>query len=395
MRYYLSDRLVLKRLESPCIYNVGEDELYELDEAGFNFLLLCSGPDGREINHADRAFVDYCISEGILTTKKTDIKRPPVIASPIPSLRYLEFQITDKCNLRCGHCYVGEPQGREISISHCKAVLDEFELLQGLRLLITGGEPLMHSCFSEFNRLLPGYAFRKILFTNGLMVDREVVKELNVDELQISIDGMEHGHDAVRGKGSFRKALKGAKEALEAGMPVSVATMVHRENLLEFDEMERLFRRLGIRDWTVDVPCPEGRLRDNDTLLVDPETGGMFFKYGFGNGLHDSAEGFGCGLHLASVLAGAEVCKCAFYRSMPAGNINEGLASAWKRIKPIPLKDLDCARASCAVLEECRGGCRYRASAISGDPKATNHAVPGRQCDPYKCFYYGMTHAEL
>ncbi len=390
MKYFLSEGFVLKRIETPSVYDVRGDELYELDEDGFGFLVSCAGPDGCDFDTADPEFVNYCLSEGILTANTVEVKRPPVGASPVPSLRYLEFQITDRCNLKCRHCYIGEPKNKEIPIQQCKAVLDEFEAMQGLRLMITGGEPLMHSRFPEFNRLLPGYGFRKILFTNGLLLNRMSIEELNVDEIQISIDGMERGHDAMRGEGTFRNAIRAVEETLRAGMQVSVATMVHRENLTEFDEMEHLFRRLGIKDWTVDVPCPEGRLREDDVLRVEPKTGGRFLGYGFGSGLHAGGEGFGCGLHLAAVLPGGEVCKCAFYRDSPAGNVREGLASAWGRIKPVDLNSLDCASLSCPVLCECRGGCRYRAAARLGDPNARNDAVFGAACDLYKCYYYGI-----
>ena len=55
--------------------------------------------------------------EGILTKEppynklrgtkiQNDKRRPPIKKSPVPSLRYLELQITDRCNLRCRHCYI-------------------------------------------------------------------------------------------------------------------------------------------------------------------------------------------------------------------------------------------------------------------------------------------------
>jgi len=67
--------------------------------------------------------------------------------------------------------------------------------------------------------------------------------------------------------------------------------MIHRRNLQEFDEMERLFKGLGVRDWTVDVPCPEGNMKDNDILRVPPETGGRLMNYGFGGSLHGGERG--------------------------------------------------------------------------------------------------------
>jgi radical SAM protein with 4Fe4S-binding SPASM domain len=201
---------------------------------------------------------------------------------------------------------------------------------------------------------------------------------------------MEHGHDTLRGKGTFRKVIKSVEMALGFGMPASVATMVHRENQTEFDEMKRLFQGLGIREWTVDVPCPEGSFKDNDMLQVSPAIGSKFLDYGFGGGLHGGGEGFGCGLHLAAVLAGGEICKCAFYSHSPAGTIGKGLSDAWTRIKPVNLQDLECARLLCGVIDECRGGCRYRASMISGNHKERIDTVTGIERDLYKCFHYGI-----
>ncbi len=238
MRYYLSDGFVLKWLETPSVYDIKEDELYELDNAAFEFLKECAGSDGCGDERADNEFIDYCISERILTTEPVAVKRSSLLKSPIPSLRYLELQITDKCNLKCGHCYIGKPKNNEISPDKIKIVLDEFEEMQGLRLLITGGEPLMHSHFDEINTLLPEYNFRKILFTNGLLLNEEVLKGLNVDEIQFSVDGMKRGHEAIRGKGTYKIVMKKIHETIDAGIIVSIATMVHGRNIDEFDEME-------------------------------------------------------------------------------------------------------------------------------------------------------------
>jgi radical SAM protein with 4Fe4S-binding SPASM domain len=392
VRYYLAESVALKWLESPCLYDIREDELYELDEEGFAFLRECTEPDGGDPQKADPAFAEYCFSEGLLTRARINIRRPPVFRSQVPSLRYLELQITDKCNLKCRHCYLGNPQNKELSIPQLRSLLDEFEAMQGLRLLITGGEPLMHSRFSEINGLLADYAFRKILFTNGLLLDMEMIKSLRADELQFSVDGMEHGHEALRGHGTFRKVMNALEMSMESGMTVSVATMVHSENISEFKEMEALFLSLGIRDWTVDVPCSEGNLYDNKALCVPPETGGKLLAYGFGKGLHGSGEGFGCGLHLAAVLANGDICKCAFYSGSPAGHIRDGLSGAWARVKPVNLAELECSGFSCPELDECRGGCRYRASVLEkGEIRPGAEIGPyGIGRDFYKCFYYGI-----
>ncbi len=380
MPLYLSENCSLKWLETPSVYNSKTDELYELDEKGFEFLRSCAHQSGCKSCNPDAQFVDYCVSEGILQTEHVSIVRAPAIKAPVPSLRYLELQITDKCNLRCRHCYLGEPQKNELSLEDIKLVLDEFEVMQGLRLLITGGEPLMHSRFSAINEMLAEYSFRKVLFTNGLMLDKGAIKGLNIDEVQFSIDGIEKGHDALRGKGTHKKTIASLNEALKLGMQTSVATMVHNKNLDEFEIMSQVFADMGIRDWTVDVPCLSGNLMLNPEMHVPPEIAGRLMRYGFGGGLHGGGEGYGCGLHLAAVTPTGDICKCAFYADFSAGKIKDGLRKAWASIKPININDMECAKPVCAYIDACRGGCRFRAEAAGG---------AGRR-DLYKCHEFGI-----
>ncbi len=378
MRYFLSAGSVLKWLESPSVYNIRSDELYELDEAAFEFLRKCADGSGCEADGGDGEFLEYALDEGIITTDRVIARRPPVKRSAEPSLRYLELQITRRCNLRCGHCYIGPSENLELDVDRIAAIVYEFEEMQGLRLMITGGEPLLHGRFGDINDLLPRYAIRKILFTNGTLLSGETLSSLNVDEIQISIDGLEPGHDAVRGKGTFRKAMDAAGRALDAGFDVSVSTMVHAMNLNEFGKMAGLFERIGIKDWSVDVPCVEGNLRNNPLLQLGPEVAGRFLRYGFGEALHAGAEGFACGLHLASVMADGKVARCAFYSDSSVGSVDEGLEACWRRIRPVGLDELAC---DCSVKEACRGGCRYRAG-LFGDSRGK---------DLYRCFAYDVS----
>lgn len=375
MRYFLSDTCSLKWLETPSVYNMKTDELYDLDDESFEFLTECSSVNGGRSDSRD--FTDYCLEEGILVIEGVHGRRPPLIKSPCPSLRYIELQITDMCNLDCRHCYIGEKEKAELSVDVIKKVLQEFEQMQGLRLLITGGEPLMHSCFGEINDILPAFSFRKALFTNGTLLERENVEGLNVDEVQISIDGLEDSHDLVRGRGTFRAAVDAAKSCLDRGLAVSVSTMVHPTNLNDFDAMEKLFISMGVRDWTVDVPCMAGNMQSNKELMVSPGEGGRYLTYGYGGGIHAGEPGFGCGLHLMAVSSKGRASKCTFYSDSPAGSLAEGLATCWQKIAPIRLSELRC---DCAHLEHCRGGCRYRAESLEGPL--------GR--DLYRCSMYDI-----
>lgn len=373
MQYFLSKESVLKWLENPSVYHIKKDELYELDYEAFEFLRRCSA--GKECGSDDKKFIDYCTKEGILSRKKSGLKRPPIKKSPVPSLRYLELQVTDRCNLRCRHCYISDNSGKELSINQIRKVLKEFEAMQGLRVLITGGEPLLHGRFKEINSILPGFFLRKILFTNGLLLNKKMLGNLNVNEIQVSIDGMEKAHDSLRGKGTFRRAMRSINLAMDSGFDVSISTMVHQKNLRDFNKMENLFKRIGIKDWTVDVPCVTGRLRENTDFQLSPKQAGKYLKYGYGGGIHSGEKGFGCGLYLISVSASGKISKCTFYSDRAVGTIKNGLRKCWEKIKPARLDKLDC---DCKYIEKCRGGCRYRAEVL-GDAKGK---------DLYRCALY-------
>lgn len=372
MVYFLADNVVLRWLEVPFAYNIAHDDLFELDEESFEFLRDCI--KGKSTHRT--SFVEYCLNEGILSDVQRKTKHPPISRSPVPSLRYLELQITNKCNLLCKHCYIEDHSYSELSLNDLLSLLKEFEEMQGLRVLVTGGEPLLYTRFEELNEALSLYSVRKVLLTNGLLINKRTIKKLNFHEIQISIDGLEESHDALRGQGTFRKSMDSIRLAKESGFDVSVATIIHPKNIADLDKLEAILSSMEIKTWTVDLPCFEGRLRSNREFSLSPEEGGKYLKYGFGDDLHASFPNYGCGLHLMAVTARGEVARCTFYSNKNVGTIKEGLRRGWERLRPVRLEELKC---DCEYIEACRGGCRYRAELLTGDPLGK---------DLYRCSFY-------
>jgi radical SAM protein with 4Fe4S-binding SPASM domain len=354
----------LKRLEEPYLYDIENDELYELGEEAYQFLLKCSQGERVSVRKEDREFIQYCLSENLITLSETPVKRSGIsLPSPTPSLRYLEFQITDRCNLRCRHCYIGDSLHQDLPPEKIFKVLKEFEEIQGLRLLLSGGEPLLHPHFWKINEILREYLFRSILLSNGTLITKETAKKLRVHEVQISLDGMKEGHESIRGGGTFEKTLQAIDNLQEADIRVSVATMIHRRNLEEFDKLSSLVQSKSIREWNVDIPCLAGRMEENKDFCVSPSEAGPFLQYGYGGGLHSSGENATCGAHLCAIFPNGDVAKCGLFSQDPVGFIGEGLRVCWERIPRIQLKELTCG---CPEIEECRGGCRFRAK-LQGD----------------------------
>ncbi len=377
-RYYVLGRdILLRRLEEPMVYNVRTDDLFEVDDEAFSLLARCAEHGGiPEADVRDLSFSETCLSEGILALRNTPgapRRRQSIDPAPVPSLRYLEVQITRRCNLSCGHCYLGEAEPRDLDARVFRRAVEDFDRLQGLRLLISGGEPLMHPSFEAINDVLGASPLRKVLLTNGLLLPRWLDR-LNVHEVQVSIDGLEPSHDALRGAGTFTRAWDALEKTLEAGLDVSVATVVHKGNYHDLPRLEGLIRDLGLSEWNVDIPCPSGRWAENE-LTADEMAHALSF--GFGGSLHGGGGAWTCGAHLMAITPEGRAAKCGFYGHNPVGPVEDGLAPLWERI---PRDRLNTLRCQCSFIDECRGGCRFRAE-TAGDV---------HEPDPAKCALYGV-----
>jgi len=366
----LAPGYVLRKLEQTLVYNISDDQLYELDDEAFEFLKKCNGKNplskligaGKE----SREFLEYTLNEGIVRLG-TDTRKIKIGKSPIPSLRYLLLNITNKCNLACKHCYLGTPGNAHIEPRMFENAVSHFEDMGGMKLMLSGGEPLLHPRFWDLMEVLPSYELRVILLSNGTLIDKNVALKLctYVDEVQVSIDGIS-SHDMIRGKGSYDKAMRGILNLRSAGMPVSIATIIHRYNAGEFEKMRKLFSDLKVISWSVDVPCVAGNLLENQDYILDAKNAASFLKYGFGGGGHESSGDYTCGSHLCAVSPDGTVSKCGFFEDEPVGDVND-LRSAWTELCKRylwTLESLDCH--DCRLIRDCRGGCRFRAKLYKG-----------------------------
>ena len=373
----LRDDCVLKHLENPYLYDITNDELYELDQQGFEFLKQCNGSRQLADLPFDKEFLETCLKDGLLFIgPRKNLPHFKLRPSPIPSLRYLELQLTSRCNLKCGHCYLGEPTKRDLPLDAVLSVLEEFEQMQGLRVLFSGGEPLMYPYLRALNEALPRYGVRKVLLTNGTMISGKNLSDWSLfDEIQFSLDGLQEGHERIRGAGTFDAVMDGMDAVREKGIPISIATMVHRHNLEEFEALAKWVGDQEVLEWSIDVPCIAGRLLENADFLPTPEEAAPFLRYATGGSYHGADEPFACGYHLCTVTPEGAVLKCGFF-DKPLGSLKDGLEASWKRIHPVSLTSLECA--SCSHLQDCKGGCRFRAESLLGK-------------DPVMCALYGVT----
>ena len=197
-----------------------------------------------------------------------------------PRLTYLFLELTDKCNLSCLHCGSSCDGKRrtfidtEVLFSCLETVAIDFEP-ESVMICVTGGEPLMHPDFYKIIEKVIQLGFPWGMTTNGTLITDEVakkLKELKLESVTISLDGLEEMHDWLRNaKGSFQRVLRAVDALKNAQIPVQITTVVHKKNIHELDDIYALMQELGVVSWRLINLEPIGRALENSELLLSNE----------------------------------------------------------------------------------------------------------------------------
>ena len=127
------------------------------------------------------------------------------VSHELASLPILALSVHSACNCRCVMCDIwkANSERREISISELSAHLAGIARLHVQRVMLTGGEPLLHRNLWTLCDLLRGMGVRITLVTTGLLIDSHAADIARlVDTVVVSLDGPAEVHDAIRDRKS-------------------------------------------------------------------------------------------------------------------------------------------------------------------------------------------------
>jgi len=164
----------------------------------------------------------------------------------------LVAELTYRCPLRCVYCSNPLDYGQhreELDTETWLRVLREAEDLGVVQLNLTGGEPLvrddLEALIAEARRL----DLYTNLITSGIPLRRERLarfRELGLDNVQLSIQDTEAiGADRIAGRRAFERKLTIAAWVKELGFPLTLNTVLHRENLDHVADIVALAEQLG------------------------------------------------------------------------------------------------------------------------------------------------------
>ena len=148
----------------------------------------------------------------------------------------LIVELTSSCNLRCRTCYMSAASAREreLTSKEIRDLLREASESGTKTVALTGGEPFMRSDLGDLVEFALERFSEVQVSTNGTITDRAFIERFDRAErltMQVSLDGPdEASNDAIRGRGSFRKASQFLDTVRTHGIRAITSGVLNKHN---------------------------------------------------------------------------------------------------------------------------------------------------------------------
>lgn len=153
----------------------------------------------------------------------------------IASLPILILNVHENCNCKCSMCDIWKRSpGAELSLERLASYASSIRSLKVRQVVLTGGEPLLHSRFRELCELLKQCGVRITLLSTGLLLQKRADAIVNcVDEVIVSLDGPEETHNGIRGIPRAYQLLRdgiAAIREIHPRMPIHARSTIQSAN---------------------------------------------------------------------------------------------------------------------------------------------------------------------
>lgn len=260
--YYglFNDIYIVSGAKYNCIYDVPHNKLHKIGNGAYQ--LLQSVVKGKDITDSNEIkFMESLVSMHMVYQTESPITNYKSIDEVYSYERKLDFawiELTNRCNLKCIHCYNEHAECSKaiISLEDFKWVVDQLCSLCIEKIQLIGGEPFLIGKDALFKMM--DYLSVKVkgfeLFTNGTIATEEDWREIRDRYPNISIatslhSYLESEHEKVtQVKCSFRKSEDTIKLLKSLNIPYRfVGTLIGGLTIGENKEIGEPSRRDFVR----------------------------------------------------------------------------------------------------------------------------------------------------
>ena len=169
-----------------------------------------------------------------------------------PSFAWLE--LTEVCNLRCAHCYVGDKHRDNheecLSVGQWKDVIRQLREVKCKKIEFIGGEPTIYPHFEELLEFAVSIGHSVDIYSNLQAFSDKLLRFVKKHDIVVhfSIYGSSgKTHDTItRKKGSFKKLVYWVGRLLENRIRVVPAVTIMRQNQDDILNTISLMKSMGI-----------------------------------------------------------------------------------------------------------------------------------------------------
>ena len=262
------------------------------------------------------------------------------------------------CNQSCVHCYAAGQdmaEEEELATEEWKKIIDKCRDECIPQVTFTGGEPTMREDLIELIDHAKWFVTR--LNTNGIKLTKDYCEKLmaaSLDSVQITFYSHDENiHNELVGAKMYDKTLEGIKNALEAGLNISINTPLCIKNK-DYTDTLRFLHDLGVTYVTCSGLITTGNAAgpESESLQLSKEEIrdilGSAVDYAYANGMEISFTSPGwideeffaknglatptCGACLSNmaITPGGNVVPCQSW--LTDGNLGNFLSEDWNKI---------------------------------------------------------------
>lgn len=290
---------------------------------------------------------------------------------------YAMFEITDLCNFRCRHCYIPnhiKDKGTIIEKDIAISILRQLKRLGCIKLLITGGEAILHPNFFDIYNTAYELGFVLTLFSNGYSFDNRIISYLSKrppDKIGITLYGWDNEsyYKFTNKKDAFKKVYENLCALLKSDLEFDLKASLTTSNISYIDNLNALASSFnkkikydGIIINSLDHSnstlfnrlTPQEVINFEDDYKIIP----TIHNYSLTNNSNDEELLFKCGAGKNSfcINASGELLACSQLRISPydlkKGNLEDGIKHFTNLVNQNMPENMKCK--NCKYIDFCR-----------------------------------------
>ena len=359
------------------IYSKKGTKSYILNDAAYRQVKLAIDKDNTSpLSPANAKFLR---EKGVIY-ESNEINNPVCVISDMNLCR-LFVQLTNRCNLRCKHCFVESDMTKDDYLTYgriIKVVNDAVDL--GInRIDFTGGEVLTKPYFLDVLRYLDTQPVSYNFFSNLTLANDNVIEELaklkGLTSIITSIDYLEpKRHNNFRGgEMAFERTLHAITRLNQKNVKVIVNTMVMDDNRDSLGDLVEFFINQGVEThFDTIIDCGRAKCDQRHNLDADKniECIRQAISLIADKGISvDNAAG-ACGVSdtLIFLHYSGKYMLCPGLTSDISDKyvLGTDMRKAWEKSRELHLR---CSHIDCEKYDQCSQGCRMRALVDTGSDK--------------------------